>query len=77
MVGPITYSAPGGLRGHSEVCMDLQRNDWVKTESGETGEIVHISRLTVFVAIRAVDKEDRIEAYLASQLTKVDRPKHP
>jgi hypothetical protein len=60
-----------------EVCMDLQRNDWVKTESGETGEIVHISRLTVFVAIRAVDKEDRIEAYLASQLTKVDRPKHP
>jgi hypothetical protein len=57
--------------------MDLQRNDWVKTGSGETGEIVHISRLTVFVKIRAPNKEDRIEAFLASQLTKVEKPQHP
>jgi hypothetical protein len=54
--------------------MELQRDDWVKTESGETGKIVHISRLTIFVALPTPPKRDRIEAYLESQLTKVDRP---
>ena len=54
--------------------MELKRDDWVKTESGETGKVVHISRLTVFVAIMVPCKEDRIEAYLVSQLTKIQRP---
>jgi hypothetical protein len=53
--------------------MELQRDDWVKTESGETGKIVHISRLTIFVAIMVPCKEDRVEAFLEGQLTKIKR----
>ena len=54
--------------------MELKRDDWVKTESGETGKVVHISRLTVFVAIMVPCKEDRMEAFLESKLTKIERP---
>jgi hypothetical protein len=54
--------------------MELKRDDWVKTESGETGKIVHISRLTVFVAHLVPCKEDRIDAYRECQLTKIERP---
>ena len=54
--------------------MELKRDDWVKTESGETGKVVHISRLTVFVAIMVPCKEDRIEGLLESQLTKFKQP---
>jgi hypothetical protein len=54
--------------------MALQRGEWVRTESAEVGKIIHISRLTVFVAIQVSGKESRIEAFLASQLTKVERP---
>ena len=54
--------------------MELKRDDWVKTESGETGKVVHISRLTAFVAIMVPCKEDRIEGLLESQLTKIKQP---
>ena len=54
--------------------MELQVGEWVKTESGEVGKVVHISRLTVFVAHLVPCKEDRIEAYLESQLTTIVRP---
>jgi hypothetical protein len=54
--------------------MELQTNDWVKTESGEIGKVVYISRLTVFVAIIVPGEEDRINAFLESQLTKVESP---
>ena len=54
--------------------MELQRDQWVRTESGEVGKIVHISRLTVFVVIQVSGEEDRIEAFLESQLIKVERP---
>ena len=54
--------------------MELQAGEWVKTESGEVGKVVHISRLTVFVAHLVPCKEDRIEAYLESQLTTIVRP---
>ena len=57
--------------------MDLQRDNWVRTESGEVGRIVHISRMTVFVAIRVRGNDDRIEAFLESQLTKIERPAGP
>ena len=56
--------------------MELQPNDWVQTASGEVGKVVHISRLTVFVAHLVPCKEDRIEAYLESQLTKIQQPGH-
>jgi hypothetical protein len=51
--------------------MDLQPGDWVKTERGEVGKVVHISRLTVFVALPDPPKPDRIEAFLEGQLQKV------
>jgi hypothetical protein len=54
--------------------MELKRDDWVTTESGEVGKVVHISRLTIFVAHLVPCKEDRIDAYLESQLTKIVRP---
>jgi len=54
--------------------MELKRDDWVKTQLGEVGKVVHISRLTVFVVIAAPNKPERIEALLESQLTKVERP---
>ena len=60
--------------GRSGDGMELKRDDWVKTESGETGKVVHISRLTVFVALMVPCKEDRMEAFLESQLTKIERP---
>jgi hypothetical protein len=52
--------------------VELQRDDWVKTgRNDEVGKVVHISRLTVFVAISDYPKPDRIEAFLESQLTRV------
>ena len=54
--------------------MTLRVGDWVKTESGEVGKVVHISRLTVFVAITVPGKEDRMDAHLESALTKIEQP---
>lgn len=42
---------PAGLLGRRvEWSLTLQPGDWVQTDSGEVGRVVHISRLTVFVA---------------------------
>jgi hypothetical protein len=57
--------------------MQLHHGDWVKTESGDVGTVVHISRLTVFVALSAPGREDRIEAFLESQLTRTEGPNNP
>ena len=54
--------------------MDLQPGDCVRTDSGEVGKVVHISRLTVFVALPDAGKVDRIEAFLESQLGKITPP---
>jgi preprotein translocase subunit YajC len=54
--------------------MELQPGDWVETESGEVGKVVHISRLTVFVAFEIPGKADLVQAYLESQLTMIERP---
>ena len=61
----------GGPRGLFGNGMKLQLGDWVKTEKDEVGKVVHISRLTVFVALPNHPKPDRVEAFLESQLTKV------
>ena len=60
-----------GLFGDS---MELKRDDWVRTEFDEVGRVVHINRLTVFVAVPSYPKVDRIEAYLEGALTKIARP---
>jgi hypothetical protein len=54
--------------------MELQPGDWVKTPKNEVGKVVHISRLTVFVALTDYPRPDRVEAFLESQLTKVVGP---
>lgn len=54
--------------------MELQSGDWVRAESGAIGKVIHISRLTVFVAVTVPGKVDRIDAFLESQLTKTERP---
>jgi hypothetical protein len=51
--------------------MVLQLGNWVETESGTVGKVVHISRLTVFVAFDEAGNQ-RVEAFLESQLTKID-----
>ena len=69
----ITMVCPVGFRAKVESAMTLQRGNRVKTETGEVGTVVHISRLTVFVAFAVPGKEDHVEAFLESQLTKVER----
>lgn len=54
--------------------MELQPGDWVRTETGEAGKVLHISRLTLFVVFAVDGKTDRVLAYLESELTKVEPP---
>jgi hypothetical protein len=54
--------------------MDLQPGDWVRTESGEVGKVVHISRLTVFVAVPQPGQADRMLALRESELEKTEPP---
>jgi hypothetical protein len=54
--------------------MQLQTGNWVETESGQVGKVVHISRLTVFVAVPVTGKVDRLEAFREDQLTKTKPP---
>jgi hypothetical protein len=54
--------------------MALQPGDLVSTKTGEVGKVVHINRLTVFVAVAVPDQPDRVEAFLESDLTPIDPP---
>jgi hypothetical protein len=51
--------------------MEVQLGDWVKTESGDLGKVVHISRLTIFVTIDVLG-DKRVYPFLESQLTRID-----
>ena len=52
--------------------MKLRKGDWVRTEKGEVGKVVLISRLTAFVEVKSADNQSRIISCLASQLTRID-----
>jgi hypothetical protein len=54
--------------------MPLQPGDWVRTETGEIGKVVTVSKLTIFVELQPAKKGDTAVAYLASQLTKIKPP---
>ena len=54
--------------------MELQNGDWVRTEKGEIGKVVHISRLTAFIEIPAKGTDSTLVSYLLSQLTTIDPP---
>jgi hypothetical protein len=56
--------------------MELNVGDYVKTESGEIGKVMHIDRLTVFVSFaqQPHPQPHEIRAFLKSALTKIDPP---
>jgi hypothetical protein len=56
--------------------MELNVGDYVKTEQGEIGKVMHIDRLTVFVSFaqQSHPQPHEIRAYLKSALTKTDPP---
>ena len=54
--------------------MELQNGNWVRTEKGEIGKVVHISRLTAFIEIPAKGSNSTLVSYLLSQLTAIDPP---
>jgi hypothetical protein len=51
--------------------------EWVRTESGEIGRVVHTARLTVFVQMEADPQEATVKAFLESQLTRIEPPGEP
>jgi len=53
--------------------MEFQLGDWVTTTDGQIGKVSHISDMAVFVAFPNEGMPDSIGAFLASQLTKIDR----
>lgn len=57
--------------------MELQPGDWVRTESGEVGTVVHMARLSVYVQIQGEPKPESVKAFLLSQLTRIDPPQEP
>jgi hypothetical protein len=51
-----------------------QAGDWVRVDTGETGTVVHTTRLTAFVKIDGEPAEATVQAFLLSQLIKIDPP---
>jgi hypothetical protein len=51
--------------------------EWVRTETGEVGRVVHSARLTVFVQMEAEPAEATVKAFLESQLTRIEPPSEP
>jgi hypothetical protein len=52
--------------------MALHVGDWVRTKSGEVGQVVLVSRLSAFVKIP--DGPTETVSRLLSELTKIDPP---
>jgi hypothetical protein len=48
--------------------------EWVRTEMGEVGRVVHTARLTVFVQLEGESADATVKAFLESQLTKIEPP---
>jgi preprotein translocase subunit YajC len=57
--------------------MELQPGDWVRTESGEVGTVVHTARLSVYVRLNGEPKPENVKVFLMSQLTRIDPPQEP
>jgi hypothetical protein len=52
--------------------MAIQVGDWVRTKSGEVGEVVAIAKLSAFVKIP--DRQTETVSHLLSELTRLDPP---
>lgn len=57
--------------------MTLEPGEWVRTESGEVGTVVHTARLSVFVQLATELGPESVKAYLVSELTRIDPPQSP
>lgn len=53
----------------------LHSGDWVRTDSGATGQIMFINRLSAFVDVQQI-ASSFTAAYLLSELTKIEEPIH-
>jgi hypothetical protein len=53
---------------------NFNAGEWVRTESGEVGRVVHTARLTVFVQMEGDSKKATVKAFLESQLTRIEPP---
>ena len=51
----------------------LKTGDWVRTNSGQTGNIILISRLSAFVEVQKGETTHTM-TYLLSELTKIEPP---
>jgi hypothetical protein len=54
--------------------VELQKGDWVRTETGEMGRVVMIYPVSAFVEVHTEGKSTGVVSYLTSQLTKIDPP---
>ena len=54
--------------------MELQKGDWVRTETGNLGRVVVIYQVSAFVELHYEGRASSVVNYLASQLTKIDPP---
>jgi hypothetical protein len=55
---------------------DLRLGDWVQTDTGLKGQVVHVARLTAFVDVH-LDGGSEILPFLVSELSLVDPPDEP
>ena len=55
---------------------DLAPGDWVETDTGLKGQVVHVTRLTAFVDVH-FDGGKEVLPFLLSELTRVDPPQEP
>ncbi len=53
--------------------MQLQDGDWVETDSGLKGRIIHVSRLSAFVELELVGGKE-VVPLLLSELKRIDPP---
>lgn len=54
--------------------MEIKAGDWVQTDTGEIGQVVHAYQLSAFVRLNP--ESEAVKSFLMSQLKRIDRPQH-
>jgi hypothetical protein len=57
--------------------MDLEPGAWVRTQAGEVGQIVTITKMSAFVKVEGEPAPENVRLFLLSELTRVDPPHEP
>lgn len=55
--------------------MQFQDGDWVETDSGLRGRIIHVSRLSAFVELEQAGG-NTVVPFLLSEIKRIDPPDH-